>query len=703
MALTFGIDTAAGETPQTVAQRRQMANLIAARMLGTAPKNVGEGLNTIGQALIARSMMGDADAAQKAGMASLPDFLKSQITGQPVTPSAAPSVSAPMGSTSIPSGSIDPRLSSAISTASANSGIDPAYMTRLALVENGGKVEGGSPLSSAQGPFQFLSGTAKQYGLSNPNDPAASADAAARLTLDNKAALTSALGREPTPGELYLAHQQGPAGAIKLLQNPNAPVESVIGAQAARNNAATPGMTAGQFANKWIGKFGDLVQTVDPAQKNIIDAQADGPPMSFAGTPTPMQPVAPQPIAGAAPADPVAGSPASIPPAVQPAMPSQNRFLFKNASDEDIQKALINPFTPENVRAALTTESKLRADAAQKAADPMRALDMQSKTLAIKKAQQDLEKPDETFGVIGQDPNTGKSQYGFINTKTGAVRPYNVPQNGNAPAGSLQEAMKAGVSGDDLYQYLPPDRAKTVKAMIEGRMPPPSTTAMRSPATMQLIDAANAIDPGFDATTWKSRSTFNQQFGSQAPSSIGGQKVLMGTALGHLGEVADSAAKLDNVNGLGIAKVGHLANYVKNQTTDQAAIANALEDKVAKFSGEVGKLYSGSQGGGVHEREDTRNRLGSNLTAAELAAGLEASKDLILSKQKALADQASTIFGPEKSQKFDFIGPEGRDAIAKIDNAIAKLRGQAPADTASAAPTANGQRKTSTGISWSIQ
>jgi hypothetical protein len=374
MALSFAFDPSKGETPQTIAQRRQMSNLIAARMLGTAPKNVGEGLNAIGQALIARSMMGDADAAQKAGEASLPAFLQpgaspqasiaSAISGQPIASGAA----TPAGNTTIPAGTIDPRLKDAISNvASVNPDVDPAYMSRLALVENGGKVEGGSPLSSAQGPFQFLKGTAQQYGLTNPNDPTASADAAARFTLDNKAALTQALGREPTPGELYLAHQQGASGATKLLANPNAPVESVIGAQAARNNGATPGMTAGQFANKWTGKFNDIVQTVDPSQKNIIDAQADMPVAS------------PTAVAGAVPADTGDGSDAALPPNAQPAqgaLPTaqavqaaaqpQNRFLFKNASDEDLQKALLNPFTPENFRTALTQEYKMRAEAAQK-------------------------------------------------------------------------------------------------------------------------------------------------------------------------------------------------------------------------------------------------------------------------------------------------------------------------------------------------
>ena len=674
-------------TPQAAEAQRKVAQALLMQGMDYSPvRSPWQGAARVAQALVGGFESAQADASDKKLAEMQPQMLAAALTGavSPTQPIAS-GTAAPMGATSIPSGTIDPRLSSAISTAASANNVDPAYMTRLALVENGGKVEGGSTLSSAQGPFQFLSGTARQYGLTNPNDPASSADAAARLTLDNKVALTSALGREPTPGELYLAHQQGVSGAIKLLQNPNAPVESVIGAQAARNNAATPGMTAGQFANKWMGRFGDIVQTVDPAQKNIIDAQADAPaaPMAFAGT----QPTAGAPVATAAPV-----APAAIPATPQPA---QSASMAKIAPLISLASSpYASPATKQIAGVLLSSQ----LSAIQKANDPMRALDMQTKTLAIQKAQQDLNKPEvQQFKM--QD---GTTRYGYIDRDTQQPVFYKMPEDqAGGAAGDFATAVKNGVTGDDLYKFIPPDQANTVKGMIEGRIPPPNATARSSPRTLQLLNYASAIDPSFDATTWKSRSTFNQQFGSQAPSSIGGQKVLMGTALGHLGEVADSAAKLNNVNGLGIAKVGHFANYVKNQTTDQAAIANALEDKVAKFSGEVGKLYSGSQGGGVHEREDTRNRLGSNLTAAELAAGLEASKDLILSKQKALADQASTIFGPERSQKFDFIGPEGRDAIAKIDNAITKLRGQEPG--ASAAPSANGQRKTSTGISWSVQ
>jgi hypothetical protein len=179
-------------------------------------------------------------------------------------------------------------------------------------------------------------------------------------------------------------------------------------------------------------------------------------------------------------------------------------------------------------------------------------------------------------------------------------------------------------------------------------------------------------EPGVDATMIGQRRTFNQQLGSTQPNSVGGQKILMGTALGHLGEVADAAADLGNVN-TPVAMLGHGVNAVMNMSTDQAAKVNKLNETVDRFSGEVGKLYSGSQGGGVTERAQTKSRFGGDMTPAELAAGLEASRDLIQSKLQALQAQHDTIFGP--NEKMDFLGDNGRAALTRIDAAIAKLKG----------------------------
>jgi hypothetical protein len=152
----------------------------------------------------------------------------------------------------------------AIQSAANQYGVDPAYLARVAAIESSNNPNAVSS-TGAKGLFQFTGGTAKAYGLTNPSDVSQSANAAARLTADNQAALTKALGRQPTSGELYLAHQQGATGAIALITHPNqSAVEAltpVYGGNTARAtqaltvNGGTPDMTAGAFTNQWASKF----------------------------------------------------------------------------------------------------------------------------------------------------------------------------------------------------------------------------------------------------------------------------------------------------------------------------------------------------------------------------------------------------------------------------------------------------------------
>lgn len=135
-------------------------------------------------------------------------------------------------------------------------GLPAGYLSRTAQIESSGNPNAKNPNSTASGLFQFLSGTAKEYGLNNPFDPVASTDAAARLARDNASTLRRTLGRDPTAGELYLAHQQGGGGAAKLLRNPNALARDIVGIDAVRLNGGSADMTAGEFANIWVSKFG---------------------------------------------------------------------------------------------------------------------------------------------------------------------------------------------------------------------------------------------------------------------------------------------------------------------------------------------------------------------------------------------------------------------------------------------------------------
>jgi hypothetical protein len=129
------------------------------------------------------------------------------------------------------------------------------YFARLRQVESGGNDRAVNPNSSAKGRYQFIDATARQYGITDPFDVNQQEQAVRRLTEDNRRALTKALGRAPTPGELYLAHQQGSGGAAQLLANPDADAASIVGSQAIVLNGGRPGMTAGQFAQLWTTKF----------------------------------------------------------------------------------------------------------------------------------------------------------------------------------------------------------------------------------------------------------------------------------------------------------------------------------------------------------------------------------------------------------------------------------------------------------------
>lgn len=134
-------------------------------------------------------------------------------------------------------------------------GLPYGYLSRVARVESNMNPSAKNPGSSAGGLFQFIDSTARQYGLENRYDPMQATDAVARLAQDNKAALARALGREPTDGELYLAHQQGAGGATRLLANPSGLAVDTLRRRAVLQNGGSPEMTNQQFASTQMSKM----------------------------------------------------------------------------------------------------------------------------------------------------------------------------------------------------------------------------------------------------------------------------------------------------------------------------------------------------------------------------------------------------------------------------------------------------------------
>lgn len=97
--LSFAFDPSKGETPDTIAKKRAIAEAIAARAMSGAPRNVGEGLNAVGQALLYRQMMRKADTAQREGSQGASAAFSSLFGGNfpeaPAAPQSAPTADYP--------------------------------------------------------------------------------------------------------------------------------------------------------------------------------------------------------------------------------------------------------------------------------------------------------------------------------------------------------------------------------------------------------------------------------------------------------------------------------------------------------------------------------------------------------------------------------------------------------------------------------
>jgi len=129
------------------------------------------------------------------------------------------------------------------------------YLERLYQIESSRGANLTNKNSTAKGPFQFTDRTAKAMGLQDPNDLAASADAAARLAVQNRTVLQQNGVENPDGKMLYLAHQQGAGGALRLLQGGEAPADKAVGEKAVANNGGEKGETSKGFVEQIFGKY----------------------------------------------------------------------------------------------------------------------------------------------------------------------------------------------------------------------------------------------------------------------------------------------------------------------------------------------------------------------------------------------------------------------------------------------------------------
>jgi hypothetical protein len=276
------------------------------------------------------------------------------------------------------------RIAGAIRDAAQATGASFEYLLTAARMESNLNPAAQATSSSATGLYQFIDqtwlatlksagpahgykqyadaiaiGADGRYEVPDPNmraaimklrnDPAVSATMAGAFTQINAAQLASALGRQPSEGELYIAHFLGPDGAVKLINampgQPNANAAQMFPQAAAANpniflNKSGQPRSVSEVYATLTGRF------------EVARAVAFGPDLRGSQAVTPDPAVVTQAYANAA------ARPLAVPVPV-PAVPPDQRPLFQSMfsdrGNQPVAQAVSSLWTPPDADAQVKT------------------------------------------------------------------------------------------------------------------------------------------------------------------------------------------------------------------------------------------------------------------------------------------------------------------------------------------------------------
>jgi hypothetical protein len=227
---------------------------------------------------------------------------------------------------------------------------------------------------------------------------------------------------------------------------------------------------------------------------------------------------------------------------------------------------------------------------------------------------------------------------------------------GEAPpvGGKGGKVDKAASVNPDALTKLPSSAQSIVKAMVEGRISPPTSFAMAKPYWQSMLAAASAYDPSFDQTTWGSRVATRKDFTSgQAAKAV----TAMNTALGHAGVLMENFEKMDNFGGMATPLNGP-KNWLAKQMGDER-VTNAQVD-IGALASEARKVFAAAGGGNLTELKDWEKNFPLNGSPAQQKGALQQFVNLLDSRLGALATQYNRGMG-KSSEPLSLLDPHARE------------------------------------------
>lgn len=207
---------------------------------------------------------------------------------------------------------------------------------------------------------------------------------------------------------------------------------------------------------------------------------------------------------------------------------------------------------------------------------------------------------------------------------------------------------------DEFLKRLPPGMAATVKGLADYEVDPTSLS-IKGGHREQLIGMTRQFDPTYDQTLYPAKKRAITEFYAGGPMSPAGTMTAGNTAIMHAAEMSDAIEKMKAqpgmMNWLGRQNIPFLsywasaANNKAVQGTESGAALSEFNTARQRFSEEVTKFYSGSNGSQA-EREHALQLLDGAKSLPELRAAIQMDAQLMKDKVSQLQNRLMTAMGP---------------------------------------------------------
>lgn len=286
---------------------------------------------------------------------------------------------------------------------------------------------------------------------------------------------------------------------------------------------------------------------------------------------------------------------------------------------------------------------------------------------------------------------TGYKQIQVQPAAPGTSGTTTVPASGYFAPGVSK--LDSTLSGDAYLNQFSPEVKAAVKNYLEGGTMPSGNPRLQGLATMaKTIAQKYGPEVGIpaDDAEFAARRKMRTDLAGSAPNSAGGILSNGKSAFEHLANLSDKMVDLGNYNGPNIPFGGAVAaagNYVGNAitpTSETKGKVGAFNDNALKYGQEATKFYAGS-GGGEAERMNALRTLNPVTSSAnEQAAFLQTEKELMLGRLRQKEAQVRDTLGQAFLDRHPVTTPDLVESIKKLDDNIARLKGQQPLPAASA-------------------